>query len=239
MFRLAIAEDEPEQMERLRTFIDRFFSERSEKVSVACFRNGVALLENYSAEYDLIFLDIQMPHMDGMEAARRIRMLDETVLLVFVTNLTQFAVDGYTVQALDYVLKPVTYPEFAIKLVRALNKLQENDRSVLTASDENGTVRLKPADILYCEVRDHRTAIHTTRGVFDRYSSLKEIEAGLPADRFCRCNYCYLVNLGFVEEITLEEAVLKNGERLLISRNRKKPFSKAFLCYCAGKERAV
>lgn len=186
MVRIAIAEDEPKYSEQLRTFTERFFSAHGEEAVVEVFRNGITLIERYSGKYDLIFLDIQMPHMDGMEAAHRLRAFDPDVLLIFVTSLAQYAVEGYSVGALDYILKPVSYPEFSIKLSRAMEKLQQQTAAALTVPTENGMVKLGADEIYYCEVRDHRLMVHSRRGVFERYGSLRDAESCLPADRFVR-----------------------------------------------------
>ena len=107
MIRVAIVEDEAEIREQLMGYVQRYTRQYGTAFEVKTFADGLEILEDYRPAYDLILLDIEMKHLDGMETARRIRELDPDVMLVFITNMAQYAIKGYAVGALDYVLKPV------------------------------------------------------------------------------------------------------------------------------------
>ena len=109
MLRIAIVEDEASVRETLKSYIERFSEETGEHHVISEFQDGDEILDGYSAEYDLILLDIQMKRIDGYETAKKIRALDEDVILVFVTNMADYAIKGYGVRAMDFILKPVEY----------------------------------------------------------------------------------------------------------------------------------
>lgn len=109
MIRIAMVEDEAAVREQLMGYVQRYTRQYGTEFSVTEFADGVDILENYRPVYDIVFLDVEMKHLDGMETARRIRALDADVVLIFITNMAQYAIKGYAVGALDYVLKPVPY----------------------------------------------------------------------------------------------------------------------------------
>lgn len=120
MKNIAIIEDEEEALARIRGYLERFSSESGESFRIVVYGNAIDFLEKYKPNYDIVFMDIKLPNMDGMEAAKKLRALDRFVALVFVTNMKQFAVKGYEVDALDFIVKPVKYPDFVLKLQRVL-----------------------------------------------------------------------------------------------------------------------
>ena len=116
MLRVAVAEDNPKDRERLLSFLKKYGEEKDVQIEVAEYTDGSELLDQYRPRYDVIFLDVEMPQMDGMKAAEKIRETDEEVILIFITNMAKYAIRGYEVQALDYVLKPVKYEAFTVKM---------------------------------------------------------------------------------------------------------------------------
>ena len=127
MLRVAVAEDNPKDRERLLSFLKQYGEEKHVQIEVTEYTDGSELLEQYRPCYDVIFLDVEMPQMDGMKAAEKIRETDEEVILIFITNMAKYAIRGYEVQALDYVLKPVKYQAFSVKMDK-VNRLAEKKR---------------------------------------------------------------------------------------------------------------
>jgi DNA-binding LytR/AlgR family response regulator len=230
--RIAIVEDETAFAETLQRYLQRFTEEYGNTFQVQTFTNAIALLEPYSASYDMIFMDIQMPYLNGMDAAHRLRELDQKVLLLFITSLTQYAVSGYEVDALDYIVKPVNYYDFALKLNRAIKRLPKEDVVELIVSTNQGMVRLNSANIRYIETEGHHVVYHTTNGDYMQYSTLQKLEEKLTELGFARCNSCYLVNLQYVLHVKGYTAVLDTCE-LKISQPRKKKFMQQFHSYAA------
>ena len=139
-------------------------------------RLSVEILEDYRPVYDIIFLDVEMQHLDGMETARRIRELDSDVLLIFITNMAQYAIKGYAVGALDYVLKPVPYFAFSQQLQKAVNQLAKRTRYYLAVPADGGMRRLDAATIYYIESEGHRVHFYTEDGDFSAPGALKALE---------------------------------------------------------------
>ena len=123
MLHVAVVEDEKPMREELIAAVTRFARESGEQLQITPFESAVLLLTDYQPVYDLILMDISMPMLDGMQAARRLREKDESVLLIFVTALARYAAKGYEVDALDFALKPIIYDELAMKLRRAVRRL--------------------------------------------------------------------------------------------------------------------
>ena len=114
--KLAIVEDRQEHVDRLQSFIEKYREEHNEQFQIFIFSDGLKFLDAYKRGFDIVFMDINMPHIDGMETAKRLREIDKNTCLIFITEHSSFAVSGYEVSAFDFILKPVEYARFAEKL---------------------------------------------------------------------------------------------------------------------------
>lgn len=226
MIEIAIVEDEDREAETLMACLERFRLENQEEFRITRYRDALAFLEERKS-FDIIFMDIMLPNLSGMEAAARLRKFNKWSTLIFVTTMAQFAIRGYEVDAFDYIVKPVTYERLMLKLRKVVKLLGTNSEKMITVNDPNGLVRISVDDLYYIEVRGHKLTYHTLKGTCNEYgNSLNVLESMLKERNFMRCNACYLVNPRYIERVNTKELLvfLTNGESLKISQPRRKNF---------------
>ncbi len=230
---IAVVEDEQAAVDLLRKHVERYASERSITCDIAVFRDGADFLDRYHPIFDVIFMDIEMPHINGMETARRLRKTDTTVTLIFITSLKQYALDGYSVEALDYLVKPVGYVHFSTMMDRVQDRLQKRSDAEIVLTAGYAVHRLRCADIYYVEIVQHYVVYHTSAGEIKFWGTLSDEENRLPKDRFARPNSAYLVNLAHVQRVE-KDTIYVDGSTISISRGKKARFMQALMRYLDG-----
>lgn len=224
MIRIAIVEDEKEAQGRLVSYITRYYDNDLVKFSIKIFDKCEPFIYNYKPEFDIVFMDIGLPGVNGMDAAHELRKADPVVVIIFVTSLAQYAVKGYEVSAFDFVVKPVNYADFELKYKRAEKVIEGRNETSITISDRAKTMRISTNDIIYIEVQGHYLYFHTAEDVLKGYGTMANLEKMLSGKDFMRCNSCYLINAKYIMKVEGYSVYLKNGEEIPISRQRKKQF---------------
>lgn len=227
MIEIAIVEDDKAQAALLEGHIKNYAAAHKLAISVSVFYDAITFLDKYSA-FQIVYMDIMMPMLNGMDAAKLLREKDEKVVLIFVTTMRQYAIQGYEVSASDFIVKPVAYPEFALKFTKVLSRLDTVSSADVLIRTENSFVRLSPGDIRYVEVNGHHCVYHTASGEYRQYQTMKSAEAALQGHGFVRCNNFLLVNLAHVDRLDGMTAYV-DGDALQISHPRRKAFSDAFV----------
>ncbi|SCP98673.1 LytR/AlgR family response regulator transcription factor [Anaerobium acetethylicum] len=231
--KLAVIDDDKKATDLLDDYVKRFEKENNMSIQVSVFHNPNDFLNNYSRDYDLVLMDIEMPGLNGIETAKELRRMDSRVVLMFITNMAQYAIHGYEVEAVDFVIKPVSYPDFVLKIQKAIRYIARNQDQKLTLHAQEGVVHLHVSDIRYIEVIRHYLLYHTAKGNYTVRGVMKEAEESLEKYHFVRSNHCYLVNLKYVESIS-GNIVKVGGDDLQISRNKKNEFLMKFTRYVGG-----
>lgn len=224
MIKIAVVDDEKEEREKLCEYYARLSKEIREELEVSVFSSGDELLEKYVDIYDLYCLDIDMKGRDGISTAKEIRAKGSSAVIIFITNMAQMAIRGYEVQAFDFVLKPVNYYSFAMKMQTAVSIINSKKCRNLVISSNDEIRKISTDDLYYIEVSGHYLYYHTKTGNVRQKVSLKAIEEKLAGLPFKRCNNCYLINLKYVDCVEKDELRV-GGEWLKISRPRKNSYS--------------
>jgi DNA-binding LytR/AlgR family response regulator len=232
---VGIVEDKRENRIDLLNHLARYSEEHGVEFHTTEFEDGADVVADYRPQFDILFLDVQMERMDGVEAAHRIRETDPHVIIIFVTNMAQYAIRGYEVDALSYLVKPLPYFAFAQELTRSLDRLHRSTTDEVMINVGGRMAKLDTADIVYVESIKHRITIHTLGGEYVFSGTLKAVEQSLEGKDFFRSNNCYLVNLRHVTSVEQSSCTMVGGHELQVSRPRKRAFLDALTDYVGGR----
>lgn len=233
MIKVGIVDDEQKERDTLREFFHRLQKENHEEIVVQEYSDGESLMEQYDFSCDLICLDIELGGKSGIDTAKEIRKIDENVILIFITNMAQLAIRGYEVQALDFIVKPISYYPFSIKMRSVINLVNSRKNMNIVLTIPGGIQKISTDQLYYTEVNGHYLYYHTSNGIFKQKASMKELEDKLEGLSFKLCNNCYLINLKYVDSVNKDDVQIA-GEWLKISRSRKREFLQALANYMGG-----
>lgn len=233
---VAVVEDDDLEFRAISEQIEKFVSEENyvNDINITRFTSAALLLVGYKPVYDIIFMDIGLPGLNGFEASKQLRSFDSEVILIFVTSMARFALNGYEVGAFDFIVKPVQYGNIRLKLIRAVNRLKtKKDYAVIKIKTKDGVYTANISSIKYVEVMNRNLVYHTQEGDIETIGALKNAESELPHNMFARCNNCYLVNLKYVKSVK-DFTVIVDDKELSVSRGRKKEFLQSLGAYIGG-----
>lgn len=221
MIHIAVVEDDKNYSSILNKYILRYEKESGQKFILSMFEDGEDIVTNYRGNYDIILMDIEMQFLNGMSAAEKIREVDTEVVIIFITNMPQYAVKGYAVDALDFVLKPINYYAFSQRIDRAINRMNLRNKEFISISLKGGIKKIDIDTIYYIEAQDHYLIFYTGEGDYITRNTLKEITERLDKHKFFRCSKSYLINLEYVTGYLNNEVIVKD-KPLQVSRTRRK-----------------
>ena len=235
MRNIAIVEDENAAAALLQGYIQQYAEKSGQEFQIDRFTTGTDFIKNYKSTYSVVFMDIQMPGCNGMDIAFKLREIDKTVSIIFVTNLSQYAQKGYEVDAVGYLMKPVSYYDFVLKFKKALDGYAMNEEQRVMVTVSGGFCRISTDKLMYVEVARHRLYYHLVDDVIEVTGALSKVEEELKQYGFMRCNQCFLVNPKFVVSVKGYDVQVGN-ETLTISRPRKSAFMEELTTWLAGAE---
>ena len=233
MLNIALVENDAADAKLFSEIASSFFKQENEQFHIETYTAGEAFLESYQGQFQLVFMDIELDGINGMDTARKLREIDKNVILIFLTNLAHYAIAGYEVNAADYILKPLQAGAFSLKMPKVLALIHQQDKKTITVLSKGEVHTFSTDELYYVEILSHRLYYHTTTGTYDVRGTISDAEEALFKYDFRRCNNSYLVNLRFVTGIQGND--VKVGPHVLpISRPKKKTFINELTNYLGG-----
>lgn len=219
---VGIVEDEIKEKERTEEMLQRFFQEERIPYEILSFSSGKELFQTEIQNIHLLLLDIILPEENGVEIAKKVRADGWKGPLIFITKTIQFALDGYKVEALDYLLKPLEYEDFRLKLSKAYKIIDSLSDRIVSFKVNEGIINLEESSIYYVEVNKHYLTIHSSKGNFTLRGTMNSMIEQF-SSRFANSSNSFLVNLDQIDMIKTNDVIV-HGESLPLSRNYKKEF---------------
>ena len=230
MIHIAICDDEKHMSDHIKAMTSSFFHKKNREIHLRTFASGEELL-SYDGKIDILFQDIRMKDMDGMEIVRRLRADKFRGFLIFITVLKEMVFQSFEVQAYDYLVKPVDKKQFEKTMERLYTSMcSAKEDSLLVQKGGEGHI-IRKDEIVFCESIDRKIYLNLASGeVFDYYERIENLETKL-GDHFFRCHRSYLINLKHLKSYKNGNAYMDNGRKVPISRLRNREFSGVVLQY--------
>lgn len=230
--KIAVIEDQKENALQLQKYLNAYFSTTGLEIEISYFCKAEDFLK-CGHKFDVVFMDIELPGIDGLTASKKLRERDDKVIIVFITNMAQLAIRGYEVKALDYIVKPLIYSDFAFKLRRIERELNAHSVKKITVT-VNGAVKIiEVNELLYVEVSGHKIIWHLKDDLIEQRASLSQYEQALISYGLLRCNRCYLVNPEHIKKIDGYNIFI-GDDCIQISRPQKKAFMQQLNTFILG-----
>lgn len=234
MLKIALCDDTPEELECLVKYIEVYKAASNSEIIYECFSSGTELLANISSGsfYNLIFLDVVMPAINGIDVAKEIYEKNKVTQFVFLTISPEFAVDSYSVSALDYILKPINEKNFKRAMNKFTDRYKQKEEAIII-HEKSSIIRIMLYTLCYVEVLDHYLLYHLSNSNIIRCrQSLAEIEDILKRNSsFVKTHRSYIVNMDYIQKIEPSYIIMANGDRVSVSRANSKLVSDLFLKY--------
>lgn len=229
MYLIAIVDDDEKDLQALASYVKSYFTEKGETHIIYRYHSGVEFIRSRE-NYDIVFLDIRMGDMDGLDAAHFLRIVNKDAQLIFVTQMAQFAIRGYEVDAMDYIIKPVDRLSIDRVLDKALRRISVSTGISFALKTPDGLVSISSNIIYYVEVYDHELIYHTEQGDYKVRGRLSEVQKKLDSRYFILCSRSYLVNLCHVKSVHSDYLVV-NNEQIQISKSHRREIEQRFINY--------
>ena len=228
MYHFIICDDEQAQQLTNKTLLEQWASDRGISVRTTCFPSAEAFLFHYEDDKscDVLLLDVEMGVMDGVTLAKKVRQVNKEVQIIFITGYMDYIFDGYEVEALHYLLKPISSGDLFTVLDRAVSRLAENTK-VLLVRHGDACVRIPLYEIRYLEVMGNYVTIYAN-GEYRMKATLSHFESELD-DLFLRIGRSYIVNLKCVRKVGKGELTLMDGSVLLLPRGAERKVNQAII----------
>ena len=226
MLLIAVVDDDPKDAALLKNCVEEYCKKKNLPAMARVYHDGLEFIRS-TESHDIIFLDIQMKKLDGLETARLLRKINKESILIFVTNMAQFAIKGYEVDALDFIIKPASLSSIVYVMDKAMKRLDGSARAVFSLKTAEGTISLSSNDITYVEVLDHNLIYHTTRGDYTVRGRLSDVSEKLDPEKFVMCNRSFIVNLRHVSSVTADYLLI-GDTRISVSKSHRKELMKRF-----------
>lgn len=232
--KVAVIDDSREDSNRIREYLEQFQKETGRIFQIMIYNSSLDFLEEYQGEYDVIFLDIEMPGCSGLEVAKEIRDKDKAVGIIFVTSMAQYAIEGYEVNAIDFIVKPVGYFNFSMKLENAFRFFEQHKEKNILVNSRDGILRMTVSDLVYIEKERDFLVFYTRNETIKERGSIKAIKEKLADLFFSECTSGCLINLNYVKRIGKDTVTLMTGTELPLSRRSKKQFTEDYINFMGG-----